>query len=253
MSIRKKVLILTLTLTILWTNGVTMADVINTSTSQLINEEDSFSPFGSPRLAPALMQSIVKEEGSALVDNPKDPGGATKFGIAYNYNKKDLKKYGINSSSEMGKLTEDQANEIYTTKYYEPSKAEQLPFEAKEAYMNSYINSPDKGVKALQETVGTSADGKFGKATEAQIQQYLKTNSPEDLALGIRRNYIKQLINSKGKNNNWSSFGNGWVNRYLGLKDSPFGETGNRINLNDLKTEDDVFNTIELVTGIKLN
>jgi lysozyme family protein len=230
-----------------------MAEVINTSTSQIINEEDSFSPFGSPRLAPALMQSIVKEEGSALVDNPKDPGGATKFGIAYNYNKKDLKKYGINSPSEMGKLTEDQANEIYTTKYYEPSKAEQLPFEAKEAYMNSYINSPDKGVKALQETVGTSADGKFGKNTEAQIQQYLKTNSPEDLALGIRRNYIKQLINSKGKNNNWSSFGNGWVNRYLGLKNSPFGETGNRINLNDLKTEDDVFNTIELVTGIKLN
>lgn len=229
-----------------------MAEVINTSTSQIINEEDSFSPFGSPRLAPALMRSIVEEEGSTLVDNPKDPGGATKFGIAYNYNKKELKKYGINSSSEMDKLTEDQANEIYTTKYYKPSKAEQLPYVAKEAYMNIYINSPDKGVKALQETVGTSADGKFGKATEAQIQQYLKTNSPEDLALGIKRKYLKQIINSKGKNS-WSSFGNGWANRYLGLKNSPFGDTGNRINLNDLKTKDDVFNTIELVTGIKLN
>lgn len=229
-----------------------MAEIINTSNTRFINEEDSFSPFGSPRLAPGLMQSIVEEEGSTLVNNPEDPGGATKFGIAYNYNKKDLKKYGINSPSEMGKLTEDQANEIYTTKYYEPSKAEQLPYEAKEAYMNIYINSPDKGVKALQETVGTSADGKFGKATEAQIQQYLKTNSPKDLALGIRRNYLKQIINSKSKNS-WSSFGNGWANRYLGLKNSPFGETGNRINLNDLKTEADVFNTIELVTGIKLN
>jgi hypothetical protein len=252
MNTRRGVLILTLILTWLLTKDTTMAQPINISTSQIINEEDSFSPLGNPRLAPALMESIVSEEGSNLVNDPNDPGGATKFGIAYNYNKKALKKYGINSSTEMGKLTEDQANEIYTNKYYKPSKAEQLPFEAKKAYMNSHINSPDKGIKALQETVGAAVDGKFGNNTETKIQQYLKTNSPDDLALGIRRNYIKQLINAKGKNS-WSSFGNGWVNRYLGLKNSPFGETGNRINLNNLKTENDVFNTIELVTGIKLN
>jgi hypothetical protein len=225
------------------------SDVVELNGASLLDQEDTYSPFGSPRLSPALMESIIEGEGDTLINDPNDIGGATKFGIAYNYNKNELKKYGINSPNEMDKLTEDQANELYTSKYYNPSKAKQLPFEARKAYLNSYINSPTKGVKALQTTVGAVVDGKFGKGTEAKIQEYLKNNSSEDLGVAIQKNYITQLIAASGKNT-WSGHGNGWVNRYLGLKDYPFGK--NKINLNTLKTEDEVFDAIKKETGIDL-
>lgn len=225
------------------------SDVVELNGASLLDQEDTYSPFGSPRLSPALMESIIEGEGDTLTNDPNDEGGATKFGIAYNFNTNELKKYGINSPSEMDKLTEDQANELYTSKYYNPSKAKQLPFEARKAYLNSYINSPTKGVKALQTTVGAVADGQFGEDTEKKIQDYLNNNSSEDLGVAIQKNYIKQLIDASGTNT-WSGHGNGWVNRYLGLKDYPFGV--NKVNLNNLQTEDEVFDAIEQETGIDL-
>ena len=221
-------------------------EVINTSTSQWINEQDTYDPFGSPRLAPSLMDSIVEGEGAVLTDDPNDPGGATKFGIAYNYNQDDVKKYGINSAADMDKLTRDQADEIFYNKYYEPSNASELPFEARLAYLNTYINSPTTSVKALQEAVGASVDGVYGDQTRMKLAEYLNSNSAEDLSKAIRKNYVKKLVES----DNWDSFGNGWVNRFLETP-GKFGK--NKVNLNQMTEPDAVFDAIKDQTGIDLN
>jgi len=242
----KKLIIILITLGI----GNAMAQPINTSTAQWLSEQDTYSPFGSPRMSSGLMSSIIQEEGG-YTNDPNDLGGPTKYGIAYNYNKNELKKYGINKAQDIINLTEDQANEIYTNKYYIPSKASNLPYTAKLAYMNTYINSPVKSVRALQETIGATVDGKFGKDTTTALNNYLLNNSKEDLAKAIRKNYVKELFNSP----TWSSHGNGWVNRFLKLKQTnPFGAKGkNKVNLNTLKSAQDVIDAIKNTTGIDLN
>ena len=69
------------------------SDVVELNGASLLDQEDTYSPFGSPRLSPALMESIIEGEGDTLTNDPNDEGGATKFGIAYNFNTNELKNW----------------------------------------------------------------------------------------------------------------------------------------------------------------
>jgi hypothetical protein len=83
---------------------------------------------------------ILKWEGRTFVNNPKDTGGCTKYGISYNNNKADLNAIGINSGPEIEKLTETQAENIYRKKYWYPV-AESLTYPMNWVYFNAAVNN----------------------------------------------------------------------------------------------------------------
>lgn len=72
---------------------------------------------------------VLKVEGG-YVNDPRDRGGATNHGIAYNYNVSILRDYGINSPGSMRQLTKEQALDIYYRKYWTPSKAPKIQDDA---------------------------------------------------------------------------------------------------------------------------
>lgn len=72
-----------------------------------------------------LYPHVLRVEGG-YVNDPKDKGGATKFGIAYNFNAGFLRKYGINTPNEIIKLTKEQALEVYYQRYWLPSQADEI-------------------------------------------------------------------------------------------------------------------------------
>ena len=63
-----------------------------------------------------IIEQVLEHEGG-YVNDPDDPGGETKFGIA--------KKF--NPDVDIKNLTKEGAKEIYRQKYWNPSKADKVP------------------------------------------------------------------------------------------------------------------------------
>lgn len=66
-----------------------------------------------------IINKIIKIEGG-FVDDPRDSGGVTNFGITFKDNAKELGKIGITSPDKMRLLTKEQAEHIYAKKYWDP-------------------------------------------------------------------------------------------------------------------------------------
>ncbi len=100
-----------------------------------------------------VQEVIISEGGSKYTNDPDDPGGETKYGIAKRFNPEvDIKN-----------LTEDQAIEIYRNKYWDKFHIEMLPPRLRYIYFDMIIN-PGSGAaaKILQE----AANGKNRKYPE---------------------------------------------------------------------------------------
>lgn len=79
-----------------------------------------------------IVHFIINAEGS-YVNDPNDPGGPTKFGIASYYNGAILKSMGVDDVFD---LTLEQAKQIYYTKYWKASKADKIQ-NARLAYIHT--------------------------------------------------------------------------------------------------------------------
>lgn len=63
-----------------------------------------------------IIPHVLVSEGG-YVNDPDDPGGPTKYGIAYNSNEEEYNRLGIFRNT-VAQLTLDQAREIYFWKYW---------------------------------------------------------------------------------------------------------------------------------------
>ena len=95
---------------------------------------------------------VVSVEGG-YVDDPKDPGGATKFGISQrSYPNVDIKN-----------LTLDQAKAIYRADYWDAVSGDELPDPLSHLVFDAAVNqgvSPAQ--KMMQEALGVKVDGEIG-------------------------------------------------------------------------------------------
>jgi len=134
---------------------------------------------------------ILKWEGKTYVNNPKDTGGCTKYGITYINNKASLNAIGINSGPEIEHLTQDQAEEIYITKYWNPVAAT-LSYPMNWVYFNAAVNN------------GPGNAQKF----------YSKSNGDYNTFIDVQRQFYNDIV----KNNpSQSIFLKGWLNRLNNL------------------------------------
>jgi lysozyme family protein len=141
------------------------------------------------------MPMLLEFEGG-YVNDPRDPGGETKYGISKRaYPKEDIKD-----------MTLERAYEIYRRDYWEPILADQLPPRLRFPLFDTAVNCGVKqAVKLLQKTVGTTQDGVLGPKT-LQAVWGMEQNKLAANFLGNRLQFLTSL-------NTFNTFGRGWAKR----------------------------------------
>lgn len=140
-------------------------------------------------------ERVVGHEGG-YVNDERDPGGETKYGIskrAYPY-------------ADIKNLTLDQAKDIYRKDYWNRLHMDELPdcirFDMFDAAVNSGVSA---AAKFLQRAVGTVPDGVIGKLTIAAANGM----DPERLDKRLSGYRLQYLCDLK----TFPTFGKGWVRR----------------------------------------
>lgn len=138
---------------------------------------------------------VLGHEGG-YVNDPRDPGGETKWGIS----KRQYPRVDIRN------LTREQAKAIYRRDYWEPVHADDLPAAMRFQMLDVAVNhGVERAVRFLQEAAGATVDGKLGPITLAAA----RAMDPAALVLafnGLRLAFYADL-------RTFDRFGRGWTNR----------------------------------------
>ena len=111
-----------------------------------------------------IIEVVLKHEGG-YVNDPKDPGGETNFGIAKR----------SHPDVDIKNLTEDGAKEIYKEHYWDRNKVEDLPEDLRHIYFDMCVNQGrGRAVKIMQRAANAKGadlvvDGGMGPKTIAAM------------------------------------------------------------------------------------
>ena len=147
------------------------------------------------RIYDSCFSELIKSEGG-YVNDPKDSGGETKYGISKRaYPNVDIKN-----------LTLEQAKEIYRKDYWGRCKCDYLPDCLCMAVFDYAVNSGTiRAIKDLQLSLGVTPDGVIGNQTIGTANRVPLKPVIED----IHKRRLKFLMSLKG----WKYYGNGWGSR----------------------------------------
>jgi len=141
--------------------------------------------------------ALIGNEGG-FVDNPKDPGGATCWGVT----ERVARAHGY--TGQMRDLPHDTAKAIAKKLYWDPLKLDlfdpRVAFQIFDANYNG-----GHPIIWMQGAAGVSVDGLIGPKTIAAVQAM----NPWQFILrwnALRLRYYTSL-------KTWSTFGKGWANR----------------------------------------
>jgi lysozyme family protein len=150
-----------------------------------------------PRFRDCIERVLTHEGG--YVNDPRDPGGETKWGIA----KRSYPQLDIKS------LTREDAIAIYERDFWQRVQGDRLPgpfvFQALDAAVNHGIGN---AVRWLQRAAGVADDGIIGPVTLAAVAR----QEAADLVL----NFNAERLEFYAKLQNFDAFGRGWTRRVAG-------------------------------------
>lgn len=154
-----------------------------------------------------LIERVLKHEGG-YVDHPRDPGGATNFGITQRTLTRIRQAYPkLGLPANVRNLTRDQAKVCYRVAYWEPIRGDQLPKHFAFQLLDAYVNtSPDTVIRWAQRAAGVADDGKLGPITLAALQR-------ADAADLVLRFMAERMLYVTGLST-WDAFGKGWARRW---------------------------------------
>lgn len=145
---------------------------------------------------------IVKHEGG-YVNNPKDPGGETMYGIT----KRVARAHGYTGS--MRNLPLATAEAIAQQSYWDAIQGDKLPAAVAWQVVDAAYNHGNRqAVKFLQRAIGANDDGIIGPRTLAAVEA-LDGNKIVLLFLAERLQFFTNL-------RTWGTFGKGWSRRIVG-------------------------------------
>jgi lysozyme family protein len=145
--------------------------------------------------------ALLGNEGG-YVNNPKDPGGETNFGITVAV----ARAYGYNGS--MRQMPQATAKAIYRTKYW-LKQFDEMPYAVAFQMFDGAVNSGlAQSVKWLQRALAVKDDGVIGPATMAALAK------ADPLAVVIRYNAARLTFLTSLPT--WTTFGKGWAGRIAG-------------------------------------
>ncbi|SDW45355.1 Predicted Peptidoglycan domain-containing protein [Ruegeria halocynthiae] len=153
-----------------------------------------------------IANGIVAREGG-FVDDPDDPGGATKYGVTIHAMRRlglDLDRDGAVTQLDVRALSKAQAVDIFLEHYFEKPRVGLLPGAVQASVFDMYVNAGAQAVKILQNLLrqmgyDVSVDGMIGPQTAHATKDATK---PRPLALrdayGVaRRNYYFRLADQR--------------------------------------------------------
>jgi len=141
------------------------------------------------------IDAVLAHEGG-YVDDPNDPGGATKYGISNR----------VYSDVDISKLTKDDARDIYLNDYWHKMRCDELPSGLDLLVFDAAVNQ-GAGTAAimLQQAIGARVDGIIGPRTMDRAQ------------LGNPEPAIRELVALRGvrygNTATFPRFGLGWMRR----------------------------------------
>ncbi len=153
-----------------------------------------------------LAVEIVAREGG-YVNDPDDPGGATKHGVTLNT----MRRLGLDvtgdtriDTQDVRALTAAQAVDIYVEHYFRRTGLSQLPESIQASVFDMYVNSGANAVKVLQRLLtqmgyACDPDGQIGAQT-VQAAKLAFQAAPSHLADAYaiaRRNYYYSLADAR--------------------------------------------------------
>jgi lysozyme family protein len=154
-------------------------------------------------------EHVVGIEGG-YVNDPRDPGGKTKFGISDRQDGKIDGKVDIDRDGKgdapVEELTLEQAKVIYHDLYWKPARCDDLPWPLSLFVFDAAVNQGvGTAIKLLQKTLGVAQDGVIGNNTLAAIR---KAKQGELCAL-----YLADRALRYTGTRNFDIYGRGWLKR----------------------------------------
>lgn len=170
----------------------------------------------------ACLAHILKVEGG-FVDNPRDPGGATNFGITL----QTLADYsGLPSLpiSVVKNLTQQQAEKIYEHKYWNVMRLDRVRSKnlCLVLFDQGVNGGPVTAIKMLQEVLNESfgekltVDGVIGNKTDVAIATASEEKLLRKLIQKAQLRYITICVNNPSQ----LEFLRGWFKRTVVLQDA---------------------------------
>lgn len=140
---------------------------------------------------------VLQHEGG-YVNDPRDPGGETNWGIS----KRAFPKVNIRT------LTRNGAIAIYHTHYWQRVRGDELPPDVAFQVLDAAVNhGVPRAITWLQRAVGVADDGIFGPLTLAAVISADK----RDIAL----NFNAERLDFYTKLSTWPTYGRGWTRRIV--------------------------------------
>lgn len=150
-----------------------------------------------------ILPKLFAHEGG-YVNHPRDPGGATNFGITHRTLAKWRKKRV--TRGDVRRMTRKEAAKIYKAWYWDKVRCDDLPAGVDYSVFDFGVNAgPRRSIKTLQRAVGTAADGVIGPMTLAAANKRSSTKTVKNFA-NRRLAFYKRL-------RHWRTFGRGWSRR----------------------------------------
>lgn len=139
---------------------------------------------------------VLREEGG-YVNDPRDPGGETKYGISKcAYPKLDI-----------AKLTKDEAIAIYHRDYWLAAKCDQLPPALGVVVFDAAVNQGvSRAIQMLQSAIGVTVDGVIGPQTLSRAKL-----SPKTALVAFTTERILHYASLP----TWKTYGKGWTSRAI--------------------------------------
>ncbi|MFV0490265.1 MAG: holin-associated N-acetylmuramidase [Pseudorhodobacter sp.] len=153
-----------------------------------------------------IAQEIVDREGG-FVDDPDDPGGATKYGVTIHTMRRlglDLDGDGAVTSDDVKRLSRDQAIEVFLEHYFTRPGIGHLPEPLQASVFDMMVNAGANAVKILQRLLTDMgfpcvADGAIGPRTirAAQMAHEAAPHHLADAYAVARRNFYYGLADAR--------------------------------------------------------
>lgn len=153
---------------------------------------------------------VLKHEGG-YVNHPKDPGGATNYGITQAVYNSYLDASGKKPQS-VALITSREVEAIYRSKYWLAISGDSLPLGWDYAMFDFAVNSgPSRAIIMAQTVLRLNPDGVLGPKTRDAI-----ANAPPEALDRYLDSRIEFLVSLK----NWPTFGKGWKRRVDGVRET---------------------------------
>ena len=160
----------------------------------------------------SAMEFVFAREGG-YVNDSRDPGGETAWGITLATLQDSIMTGIISSGTTPQTLTRDQAKAIYRVRYWNAVKADQFKPAVALALFDSAVNQgPITAVRLLQQSLGVRADGIVGPETIRVAAEI----SAVSVIQVIQEHCALRLIRYRRDANAETYFG-GWCRRVLAL------------------------------------